>query len=223
MSSDFKLDITPRLLLRAYGIGVFPMAEDANAEELLWFDPQNRGILPLDEGFHLSRRFKRTLRQHPYGISVDRDFYRTIASCAAATKSRPRTWINTEIIALFCELHNMGHAHSVEVWEGETLVGGLYGVALGAAFFGESMFSHRRETSKIALTHLVGRLRIGGFHLLDTQFVTDHLRQFGAIEIYREQYKKLLAAAIAAPASFYRCLSEDAALDAAVQPSTVTS
>lgn len=223
MSSDFKLDITPRLLLRAYGIGVFPMAEDAGADELLWFDPQNRGILPLDEGFHVPRRFKRTLRQHPYRISVDRDFFRTITACAASTESRPRTWINGEIIALFCELHDMGHAHSVEVWEGETLVGGLYGVALGAAFFGESMFSRRPETSKIALTHLVGRLRVGRFQLLDTQFVTDHLRQFGAIEIYREQYKELLAAAIAMPASFYRCSSEDAALDAVIQPSTVTS
>jgi len=187
--------LTPQRLLQAYALGVFPMAEDADSPELMWFDPPRRGILPLD-AFHIPRRLSRTLRRAPYDIRVDTAFEQVMRLCAAPAEGRERTWINDEILALYTALHRMGHAHSVEAWSGDALVGGLYGVSLGAAFFGESMFSRATDASKLALVHLVARLRAGGFTLLDTQFVTEHLSQFGAVEIPRAEYKRRLAAAI---------------------------
>ena len=166
------------------------MAEGRAGDKLFWLDPIKRGILPLD-GFHLSRRLLRTVLSGVYAVTVDRNFAGTIAGCATPVPDRTDTWINPQIERLFTDLFRMGHAHSVETWQGDTLVGGLYGVALGGAFFGESMFSFARDASKVALVHLVARLRLGGFTLLDTQFVTGHLAQFGAEEIPRDLYKQL--------------------------------
>ena len=188
-------------MLRAYRAGLFPMAETRRGERLYWLDPELRGVLPLDQ-FHLSRRLLRTVLSDTYQVTADRDFPGVIAGCASAAPGREDTWINGEIERLFNELRRMGHAHSVETWQGDVLVGGLYGVVLGGAFFGESMFSRERDASKVALAHLVARLRIGGFRLLDTQFVTSHLAQFGAIEIQRDDYKVLLAAAVDRPADW---------------------
>jgi len=190
-----SLDITPDLLLRAYRAGVFPMAEARDAARLHWLDPDPRGILPLD-GFHLPRRLKRTVLSGPYRVTANADFAGVITGCAAPAPGREGTWINIEIERLFVALHHMGHAHSIEVWAADALVGGLYGVALGGAFFGESMFSRARDASKVALVHLVARLRFGGATLLDTQFLTSHLAQFGALEIPRARYKALLADAV---------------------------
>lgn len=195
------LEITPQLLLRAYRAGLFPMAESRDADRLFWLDPEQRGILPL-EGFHLSRRLRRTVMSGPYTVTADRDFAGVIAACAAPAPGREDSWINPEIEALFTTLHRMGHGHSVETWLDGELVGGLYGVSLGGAFFGESMFSRARDASKVALVHLVARLKLGGFSLLDTQFITSHLSQFGAIEIPRDAYKKLLLVAMDAEAVF---------------------
>jgi leucyl/phenylalanyl-tRNA--protein transferase len=190
-----SFEVTADLMLRAYRAGLFPMAETRRGDRLYWLDPELRGVLPLD-GFHLPRRLLRTVLSGPYEVTVDGDFAGVIAGCAAAAPGREDTWINTEIERLFRELHRMGHAHSVETRMDGALVGGLYGVALGGVFFGESMFSRARDASKVALVHLVARLRLGGYRLLDTQFVTSHLSQFGAIEIPRSQYKAQLAAAI---------------------------
>ncbi len=214
--------LTPDLLLQAYAIGIFPMAESAENPEIFWVDPRHRGVLPL-EGFHLSRRLRRTLRQDLFEIRCDGDFERVIRACAEPTADRPRTWINEEIVQLYAALHRRGCAHSIEVWREDAMVGGLYGVSLGAAFFGESMFSRVRDASKVALAHLVARLRCGGFRLLDTQFVTDHLRQFGAIEIPRTQYRRRLAAAIAARAYFPVEPLAGGAVVASLQSSTPTS
>ena len=193
------VEITAELMLRAYRHGLFPMAETRRGDRLYWLDPEQRGILPLDR-FHLSRRLLRTVLSGPFEVTADTDFPATIAGCAASAPGREDTWINPQIERLFTELFRMGYAHSVETWHDGTLVGGLYGVALGGAFFGESMFSFARDASKVALVHLVARLRLGGFQLLDTQFVTSHLAQFGAAEIPRELYKQLLAAAVDHPA-----------------------
>jgi leucyl/phenylalanyl-tRNA--protein transferase len=190
-----SVEVTPELLLRAYRVGLFPMAETRRGARLYWLDPERRGVLPLDR-FHLPRRLLRTVLRGPYSVSVDEDFPGVIAACAAAAPGREDTWINREIERLFCELHQAGLAHSVEARQDGVLVGGLYGVALGAAFFGESMFSTARDASKVALVHLVARLRLGGFRLLDTQFVTSHLLQFGTQEVPRDQYKALLADAV---------------------------
>jgi leucyl/phenylalanyl-tRNA--protein transferase len=190
-------EITPSLLLQAYASGVFPMAESADDDELFWVDPQRRGILPLD-GLHVSRRLARSFLRGGFEIGVDRDFAGVLAACA----DRPETWINAPILRLYAELHRMGHAHSVEVWRNGALAGGLYGVALGGAFFGESMFSRMRDASKFALIALVARLRAGGFRLLDTQFVTAHLARLGAVEIGRAAYHQRLQAAIGRPADF---------------------
>jgi leucyl/phenylalanyl-tRNA--protein transferase len=192
-------EVTTELVLRAYRHGLFPMAEGRAGEKLFWLDPIKRGVLPLD-GFHLSRRLLRTALSDAFTVTVDRNFAGTIAGCATPVPDRSDTWINPQIERLFTELFRMGYAHSVETWQDGTLVGGLYGVALGGAFFGESMFSFARDASKVALVHLVARLRLGGFQLLDTQFVTSHLAQFGAAEIPRELYKQLLAAAVDHPA-----------------------
>ena len=191
--------ITPELMLRAYRAGLFPMAETRRGERLYWLDPEQRGILPL-HGFHASRRLMRTVLADPFEITSDRDFGAVIAGCAARVPGRDDTWINPEIERLFTHLHRLGHAHSIECRQNGRLVGGLYGVALGGAFFGESMFNRVRDASKVALVHLVARLRLGGFTLLDTQFVTAHLAQFGALEIPRDRYRVLLAAAVDLPA-----------------------
>jgi leucyl/phenylalanyl-tRNA--protein transferase len=193
------LEITPDLMLRAYRAGLFPMAETRRGDRLYWLDPEQRGILPLD-GFHLPRRLLRTLQSGAFTVTADADFPAVIAGCAAAAPGREDTWINNEIERLFTDLYRLGYAHSLETWQDGVLVGGLYGVALGGAFFGESMFSRARDASKVALAHLVARLRLGGYRLLDTQFVTTHLAQFGAIEIPRDAYKVLLASALDAPA-----------------------
>ena len=194
-------DVTADLVLRAYSIGLFPMAESRDNPRLHWLDPQMRGHLPLDS-FHLSRRLLRTVLSGPYTVTVDRDFPATIAACAAPTPARPETWINPTIERLFTEIHQMGHGHSVETWLDGEMVGGLYGVALGGVFFGESMFSRARDASKVALVHLVARLRLGGFALLDTQWVTSHLAQFGAEEVPREAYRARLEKAITLSAYF---------------------
>ena len=194
-----SFEVTPDLMLRAYRAGLFPMAETRRGDRLYWLDPELRGMLPLD-GFHLSRRLLRTVLSDGFEVSADRDFRATIAACAEAVPGREDTWINPEIERLFTELHRLGHAHSIECWQDGRLVGGLYGVALGGAFFGESMFSRVRDASKVALVHLVARMRLGGFRLLDTQFVTTHLAQFGAVEVPRDAYKALLATAVDLPA-----------------------
>ena len=189
------MPLSADLLLRAYAMGLFPMADSRGSDKLFWLDPEQRGILPLDR-FHLSRRLLRTLRSVQFEVSVDRDFPATIAGCATPQPGRQDTWINPQIERLYGELHRMGHAHSVECRRDGVLVGGLYGVALGGAFFGESMFSFATDASKVALVHLIARLRLGGFRLLDTQFVTTHLAQFGVEEIPRDQYKILLTTAL---------------------------
>jgi len=190
-----SVEITPELLVRAYRAGFFPMAETREADRLYWLDPELRGVLPLD-GFHLPRRLRRTVESGDFSVTADRDFAGVIAGCAEPAPGREDTWINPQIEQLFAELHRCGVAHSVESWQGGRLVGGLYGVALGGAFFGESMFSRATDASKVALVHLVARLRLGGFTLLDTQFVTSHLTRFGAVEIPRDRYKRMLAAAL---------------------------
>ena len=199
---DDSHDITADILLRAYAYGVFPMGESRDDPSLYWVDPLERGILPL-EGFHVPRKLKRTIRQHPFDVTVDTAFRATMVACATPAPGREGTWINDRIVDLYCELFERGYAHSVECWQDGRLVGGLYGVSLGAAFFGESMFSRATDASKVALTYLVARLKAGGFRLLDTQFVTDHLSQFGATEIPRADYKEMLAAAIEQPSDFF--------------------
>ena len=196
MADSRRADITPEILLRAYAAGIFPMAEDANDPGLFWVEPQQRGIVPLD-GVRVSRRLARTVRQDVFEIRIDHDFDAVIAACAAPGDARDRTWISGRIRRLYGELFDLGHCHTVEAWRNGRLVGGLYGVRLGAAFFGESMFHTERDASKVAFVHLAGRLRAGGFRLLDAQFVTDHLASLGAIELARDDYLALLARAIA--------------------------
>ncbi len=195
------IEVTPELLLRAYRVGLFPMAETRRGNRLYWLDPEYRGVLPLDR-FHAPRRLLRTVLRGPYEVTADRDFPGVIAACAAAKPGREDTWINRDIERLFTDLHRSGFAHSIECRQEGVLVGGLYGVSLGAAFFGESMFSTARDASKVALVHLVARLRLGGYALLDTQFVTSHLQQFGTEEVPRERYKALLAAAVGGTAQW---------------------
>ncbi len=217
--------LTPQLLLGAYASGIFPMAENRGDPDLYWIDPDRRGILPLDQ-FHIPRRLRKTLRANIYDVRCNTDFLSVVSECAAPSTHRPETWINNEIEALYGALHDMGFAHSVECWQvgrdGSRLVGGLYGVALGGAFFGESMFSRARDASKVALCHLVARLRCGGFTLLDTQFVTEHLSQFGVMEIDRSDYKRRLAEALKHEARFQPGL-DSAALSDFIQSTTQTS
>jgi leucyl/phenylalanyl-tRNA--protein transferase len=209
--------LDPEMLLRAYSLGVFPMADHRTARDVFWVEPQQRGVLPLD-GFHLPRSLAKVLRSERFGITADRDFAGVMAGCAEATPERPETWINPAIVAAYRGLFARGNAHSVECWQDGRLVGGLYGVKLGAAFFGESMFTRVTDASKCALAALVARLRAGGFRLLDTQFLTDHLERFGTVEVPRAAYKGLLDAALAASGDF-------AAFDwdAADRPSTTVS
>ena len=190
-------EITPDLLLRAYSIGLFPMAEERDAEHLFWVEPDMRGVFPLD-GLIVSRSLAKTVRADRFEVRADGDFEGVMRACA----ERDRTWINSEILRLYCQLHRRGCAHSIEVHENGALVGGLYGVSLGGAFFGESMFHRERDASKVALVHLVARLKAGHYRLLDTQFVTEHLRTFGAVEVPRPAYHKLLDAALVGEADF---------------------
>ena len=202
MHGGGRLEITPDILLKAYAAGIFPMAEDADDPSLFWVEPQERGVIPLD-AFHLPKRLARTLRAESFEIRVDFDFDAVITGCAEPAHDRDKTWINARIRRLYGELFDLGHCHTVEVYQDGSLVGGLYGVSLGAAFFGESMFHRVRDASKVALAHLVARLRRGGFTLLDTQFVTDHLLQFGAVEVPRRIYKRMLRDAIETPADWW--------------------
>jgi leucyl/phenylalanyl-tRNA---protein transferase len=197
------MDVTPDLLLRAYAAGIFPMAESADSPVLRWVEPHRRGILPLD-GFHVPRSLRKTVRRQVFEITADRDFAAVMRGCAESAPGREETWINEEIHRVYNALHAQGHAHSIEAWHGGELVGGLYGVSIGSAFFGESMFSRMTDASKVALVHLVARLRAGGYTLLDAQFMTAHLQRFGAISIERRRYMALLEAALARPARFYR-------------------
>ena len=198
-----RIDITPDILLKAYAAGIFPMAEDADDPSLFWVEPQERGVIPLD-GFHVSKRLARTVRSDVYTVRVDQNFDAVIAGCAEPGFDRARTWINARIRRLYGELFDLGQCHTVEVYDGDgALVGGLYGVRLGAAFFGESMFHRARDASKVALVHLAARLHAGGFRLLDTQFVTDHLAQFGAVAVPRRVYKGILRKAIEGPADWH--------------------
>jgi leucyl/phenylalanyl-tRNA--protein transferase len=196
-------EITPEVLLRAYACGIFPMAESADDPSLFWVEPEMRGVIPL-EGFRVSSRLARTVRSDTFQVTVDNAFKAVIAGCAAPQPGRDDTWINKRIRDLYIGLHELGHAHSVEVWHHDDLVGGLYGVSLGRAFFGESMFHLVRDASKVALVHLVARLMAGGFQLLDTQYVTEHLRSFGAVEIPRRRYTALLDRAIRGEADFLK-------------------
>ncbi len=212
--------LTSDLLLRAYAIGVFPMAESRDAAEVVWVDPDRRGILPLD-GFHVPRSLARTVRRRPFEVTADRAFAEVMRACAEPAPGRRDTWINDTILALYGELYARDRAHSIECWQDGELVGGLYGVKLGGAFFGESMFSRVTDASKVALVHLVERLRLGGFLLLDTQFLTDHLARFGAVEVPRNTYRRLLDEALRHEADFYSM--EESAADAATQSTTQTS
>src|SRR5487761_230854 len=195
------IDITPEVLLKAYSCGIFPMAESAEDPALYWIEPEKRGIIPLDR-FHVPSRLARTVRSTRYEVAVNRDFDAVIDACAEPMTGRTRTWINARIRNLYRKLYERGDCHSVEVYDDDTLVGGLYGVTLGRAFFGESMFHRARDASKIALVHLVARLKAGHYRLLDTQFVTEHLRTFGAVEVSRPVYHKLLDAALVGEGDF---------------------
>ena len=195
--------ISPEVLLKAYSCGIFPMAESADDETLFWVEPEQRGIIPL-ETFAPSRSLRKTIRREVFEVSVDRDFDAVIAACAAPARGRESTWISHRIRSLYGQLFEAGACHTVECRKDGELVGGLYGLAIGGAFFGESMFSRASDASKVALAYLVARLKTGGFSLLDTQFTTDHLVSMGAVEISRREYRERLAEAIERPADFYR-------------------
>ena len=199
-NSNF-IEITPEVLLKAYACGIFPMAESADDPALYWIEPELRGIVPLD-AFHVPARLKRTVRSTSLTVRVNRAFDGVIDGCAEPKAGRSRTWINERIRKIYRALYAEGHCHTVEVYDGTDLVGGLYGVSLGRAFFGESMFHHCRDASKIALVHLVARLKAGGYRLLDTQFVTDHLKSFGAVEVPKRRYHQLLEEALNGDADF---------------------
>ena len=197
-----QVEITPEVLLKAYACGIFPMAESAEDPALYWIEPELRGIIPLDT-FHVPSRLARTVRAEPFEVVCNRDFDAVLDGCAEPAPGRTRTWINGRIRNLYRKLYEIGHCHTVEAYDGTELVGGLYGVSLGRTFFGESMFHRARDASKIALVHLVARLKAGQYRLLDTQFVTEHLRQFGATEVSRPVYHKLLDAALVGEADFH--------------------
>lgn len=215
-SQDILLEITPQVLLKAYACGIFPMAESAGDPGLFWVEPELRGILPLEQ-FHIPQSLRKFMRKNPFEVRVDHDFEAVIEACAHSTPDRPQTWINERIKRLYSQLHDIGHCHTVECWDDGELVGGLYGVKLGAAFFGESMFSRRTTASKVALVHLVHRLKAGGFRLLDTQFTTEHLKRFGAIDVPRDRYSQILDAAIAEEADFFPYEGGGASSDSILQ------
>jgi len=204
MSNRTTHRITPDILLRAYAAGIFPMAESAEATELRWFDPPIRAVIPLDNSFHVSRSLRRAIKKRPYEVTFNAAFDRVIRACAEPQQARMTTWINPTIIELYTALYRRGHAHSIEAWDNGALVGGLYGVSLGAAFFGESMFSFKTDASKISLVYLVALLRHCDFTLLDTQFQTEHLTQFGTYEMTRVNYHHLLTSAVGRQATLAR-------------------
>ena len=199
---DVLVEITPQLLLKAYAIGIFPMAESVDDPGMFWVEPEMRGILPLNH-FHIPRSLKKSFRRNDFEVKVDSDFEAVVAACAGDGIERDGSWINKRIRKLYSELFEMGHCHSVETWHKGKLVGGLYGVSIGGAFFGESMFSRQTDASKIALIHLVHRMKVGNFRLLDTQFTTEHLERFGVVEIPRDDYRVLLESAISYEADFF--------------------
>lgn len=201
--SNLTIEITPQVLLKAYACGIFPMAESAEDSTLYWIEPERRGILPL-ESVHVPRRLAKIIRQEPFEIRTDSDYDGVIAGCARSRPGRRTTWINAKIRQLYAELFSLGYCHTVEAWRAGKLVGGLYGVHLGGAFFGESMFSHERDASKVALIYLAARLIHGGFTLLDTQFVTEHLKRFGALEISRQHFHRRLERALHGRGDFAR-------------------
>ncbi|MDP1730747.1 MAG: leucyl/phenylalanyl-tRNA--protein transferase [Devosia sp.] len=201
-TDPFALDLTPELIIRAYQAGIFPMAEDASSPDLFWVSPQQRGIIPLD-GFHVSKSLRKAMRTRDFSLRIDTDFDTIIEGCASEGTDRDSTWINPTIRKLYGQLFERGICHTVEVWDDDEVVGGLYGLSIGAAFFGESMFHRATDASKIALAHLVERLRAGGYRLLDTQFATDHLRSFGGVEISREEYEVKLADALVHRGDFH--------------------
>jgi leucyl/phenylalanyl-tRNA--protein transferase len=200
--NDVLVEITPDVLLKAYACGIFPMAESASDPGLYWVEPDRRGVIPLDR-FHVPARLARTVRSDRYEIRIDEDFEAVLAGCAAPAKGRRKTWINKRIRRLYTDLFRIGQCHTVEAYDNGKLVGGLYGVRLGGAFFGESMFHTERDASKIALVHLAARLTKGGFRLLDTQFVTDHLKTFGAVDVPRRAYHTLLESALPESGDFF--------------------
>lgn len=202
-TSLFNTLITPEILLRAYAAGLFPMAESADDPGLFWVEPRERGIIPLD-GFHIATRLARTVASDRFEIRVDTDFDAVIAECAASVQGREDTWINQRIRMLYGELFDSGQCHTVEAWRDGQLVGGLYGIELGGAFFGESMFHRDRDASKVALVHLVARLKTGGYRLLDTQFVTPHLATFGAVAVPRNDYMRRLTRVVSRSADWWR-------------------
>ena len=213
--------VQPELLLQAYAIGVFPMAKSRDDPRLFFVDPEKRGIIPLDD-FHVSRSLRKRVRSRRFEVRCNADFKGVLEGCAESTEDRPETWINDEIFDLYLGLHRRGHCHSIETWRDGQLVGGLYGVALGGAFFGESMFSRETDASKVALVHLIARLKAGGFTLLDSQFVTDHLARFGALEVPRAEYHEELTKALRVDARFY-CDDDWPAVSSLLQESTQTS
>lgn len=198
-----QMKITPQVLLKAYACGLFPMAESADDPTLYWIEPDQRGVIPLDT-FHVPRSLSKIIRKGVFEVRVDTDFDGVISGCAELTSDRRETWINQPIRELYGELFHMGFCHTVECWKDGALMGGLYGIHIGGAFFGESMFSRIPDASKVALVHLRDRLKAGGFTLLDTQFVTDHLRKFGAHEVPRADYNELLQDALQIDSDFYR-------------------
>lgn len=202
-SDPFAIEPTPELIIRAYQAGIFPMAEDASSPDLFWVSPKRRGILPLDANFHVSKSMRKTMRTHPYELRVDSNFPAVIEGCATAGTDRDTTWINATLRRLYGQLFGRRICHTVEVWDGSRLVGGLYGLSLGGVFFGESMFHRVTDASKIALVHLVDRLRAGGYTLCDTQFVTEHLKTFGGVDVSREEYDERLAEGLRLRGDFY--------------------
>ncbi len=195
------IEITPEVLLKAYACGIFPMAESADDPALYWIEPEQRGIIPLN-GFHVPSRLARTVRTTPFTVWINRDFDAVIEGCAEPQHNRAKTWINSRIRKIYRSLFDLGHCHTVEVYDGHELVGGLYGVSLGRVFFGESMFHRARDASKIALVHLIARLSAGGYRLCDTQYVTDHLKTFGAVDVPKRRYHRLLEDALSGEANF---------------------
>ncbi len=204
---------SPETIIKAYSLGLFPMADSHDSPDIKFYDPDDRALIPIDNslggGVHIPRRLQRRVRQMPYQVTINRDFPAVIAACAAPSPARPDTWINKDIRQLYIALHKMGFAHSIEVWREGQLVGGLYGVALRAAFFGESMFSRQTDASKIALVHLMARLSHGGYLLLDAQFINEHLLQFGVTEVSRVDFQGRLAQALASEGDLHFEASED--------------
>lgn len=219
--NDIMVDITPQVLLKAYACGIFPMAESAEDNALYWIEPERRGILPLDN-IHVPKRLSRTIRQQRFEVRIDHDFQAVIDGCAESHPGRHSTWINQRIRFLYGELFSLGHCHTIEVWRDGALLGGLYGVRIAGAFFGESMFSRERDASKVALVYLAARLKYGGFALLDTQFLTDHLVRFGAIEVPRDKFQRLLDEALLGGGDFSR-LSAGCSGDSVLQLVSQTS